>query len=382
MRDLWSLRPGAIYLNHGSFGPSPRAVQAERQRWTERLESEPMDFFVRELPPLLDGVRRKLGEFIGARAEDLTLVDNATFGMNVVAESFPLAPGEEVLLNDHEYGAVKRIWERACARSGARLVEAQVPTPIAAPEDIVERIFAQASDRTRLMVASHITSPTAILFPVEALCREARRRGIASCIDGPHAPAMVPVDLACMDCDYYAASCHKWLSAPFGSGFLYVHPQRQAGIEPPILSWGRAPGYRAKEWGDEFLWSGTRDPAAFLAIPAAIDFLAGVGWDVFRRDTHALAAYARGRLEALGGRGALTPDSEAWYGSMVAVPIAPGECEPLQDALWREHQIETPIVPWKGQRLVRVSCHLYNDRAQIDRLILALETLLAETGDE
>ncbi len=376
LRDLWSLDPFTTYLNHGSFGPSPRVVQAARAKFTARLESQPMDFFLRELPPLLDEVRRQLGEFLHAPAADLTLIDNATFAMNVVAESFALSPGDEVLLNDHEYGAVMRIWERACRRSGASMVQATIGVPISSPEEIVEQIFRSATARTRLIVVSHITSPTAIIFPVEAVCREARRRGIAVCIDGPHAPGMIHVDLTKLDCDFYAASCHKWLAAPFGSGFLYVHPRRQAAIEPIALSWGRAPNYRPKEWCDEFLWAGTRDPAPFLAIPRAIDFLASVGWQAFREETHALAGYARQRLTDWAGNGVLTPDSADWYGAMVAVPIAPGECQPLQDALWSEHRIEVPIVPWNGRRLVRISCHLYNDREEIDRLMAALEKLV------
>jgi len=376
LRNLWSLDPFTTYLNHGSFGPSPRVVQDARAEMTARLESQPMDFFLRELPPLLDEVRRRLGEFLHAPAADLTLIDNATFAMNVVAESFELSPADEVLLNDHEYGAVLRIWERACRRSGAQLTQAAIAVPIASPEEVVQQLFAAATARTRLIVISHITSPTAILFPIEAVCREARRRGIAVCIDGPHAPGMVEIDLTKLDCDYYAASCHKWLAAPFGSGFLYVHPRQQAAIEPIARSWGRAPSYRPKEWCDEFLWAGTRDPAPFLAIPTALDFLAKFGLQAFRAQTHELARYARERLMSWAGHGALTPDSADWYGSMVAVPIAPGECQPLQDALWAEHQIEVPIVPWNGRRLVRVSCHLYNDREEIDRLMAALEKLV------
>jgi isopenicillin-N epimerase len=252
-----------------------------------------------------------------------------------------------------------------------------LPVPISSQEEAVDTLFAAANERTRLIVISHVTSPTAIIFPVESICRRARELGIATCIDGPHAIAMLEVRLDQLDCDYYTASCHKWLCAPLGSGFLYVHPRRQALIEPPLLSWGRALEGDTASWRDEFNWIGTRDPSAFLAVPAAIDFFARVGFDDFRRRTHALASYARTTLGESVGAEALVPNGSQWFGSMIALRLPYGEAEPLQSALWSKYQIEVPIVAWQGQRLVRPSCHLYTWREDIDRLSLALKELLA-----
>jgi isopenicillin-N epimerase len=374
--NSWRLREDTTYLNHGSFGPPPEPVREARLQWQELLDRQPMDFFVRRLEPAWHESRRRLAEFVGTAAESLIFVPNATAGMNVAAASFPLAVGDEVLLTDHEYGAVRRICDRACRRAGASLVTAKLPKPIQSCDEVVASIFTAATARTRVLVVSHITSPTAITLPVMEIAAEARRRGIAVCIDGPHALAQLDLRLDELDCDYYAASCHKWLSAPFGSGFLYVHPRRQPQVQAVNLSWGLPPPREPSAWWEEFYWSGTFDPSPYLAIPAAIDFLEQVGLESFRSSTHDLARYARERLVELTGLAPLTPDNPRWYGSMAHVPLPAGDHQSLQKALWEQHGIEVPIISWGGARFIRVSCHLYNNTRQIDHLAMALSQLL------
>jgi isopenicillin-N epimerase len=385
MKDHWTLAPGTIYLNHGSFGPPPKGVREARQRWQNAMDRQPMDFFVRQLEPAWRSARNQLAAFVGAPASDLIFVENATVGMNVVADSFPLAAGDEVLLTDHEYGAVKRIWQRACekAHAGTRIVE--LPLPFRSAAETVDALFTAATDRTRLIVVSQITSPTAVILPVAEICRRARGRGIAVAIDGPHAVAQIPLAIEQLGCDFYAASCHKWLSAPFGSGFLYVAPQHQARIRPPVLSWGRLPPASAASWSDEFVWSGTRNPAAYLAVPTAIDFLKQIGLEAFRTRTRELAQYARRQVCELTQLEPIVPDDPAWYGSMAHVPLSAtttnetcAVANPLQHTIWQRYGIEVPIVDFRGRRYIRVSCHLYNDKSQIDRLVVALKELLAE----
>ena len=409
-RSHWSLRPGVTYLNHGSFGPSPRVVSEARQAWTDRLESEPMDFLVRQMEEHLDAARDCLGKFVGTHGRNLVFVDNATFGMNVVAHSFPLTAGDEVLATDHEYGAVLRIWRQQCQKTGATLIVRKLPARLDSIDELIETLFAAVTARTRLIVVSHVTSPTAVILPVREICAKAKTLGLAVCIDGPHAPAAVDVTIDKFGCDFYAASCHKWLSAPFGSGFLYVHPRWQGKARPNIVSWGHSLSGRPANWSDEFTWSGTRDPAAFLAVPAAIEFLEGLnravaaepqsatarreasfgagdtrsGVDYFRRWSHDLVRYAREQIVRLTGLEPLVPDSPEWYGTMIALPLPDavrepheGHMHPLQQALWDRHQIEVPIVDWQGRRFVRVSCHLYSDRGDVDRLVDALRGLLS-----
>ena len=222
----WSIREDTIYLNHGSFGPPPNVVRAARQAWQMRLDCQPMDFYVRRFEEHWLAARPALAAFVGTAPDNLVFVENATMGMNIVAANLPLAAGDQVVLNDHEYGAVLRIWERACRRAGADApVIARLPERFASPDEVVDAIFAVVTDRTKLLIVSHITSPTALILPVRAICADARGGAVAVCIDGPHAPAQQPVDIDALGCDFYAASCHKWLSAPLGSGFLAVHPR-------------------------------------------------------------------------------------------------------------------------------------------------------------
>jgi isopenicillin-N epimerase len=376
LAEEWSFPEGVTYLNHGSFGPPPRCVREARREFQRRLDAQPMDFFLRQFPREWIATRKRLAAFVGADADDLIMVDNATVGMNIVAASVELRPGDEVLCNNHEYGAVLRIWERACRRSGAKLVVPELPFPFRSPEELADKLLQGINRRTRLLVFSHVTSPTAVVFPAERLCRAARQAGVAVCIDGPHAVAMRPLDLKSLDCDFYTASCHKWLSAPFGSGFLYVHPRWQAAIQPAIVSWGRVAEGEESSWRNEFQWLGTRDPSAWLSVTAAINFLEQGGLEDFRRGTHELARYAREQVTRLTGLEPPVPDDDAWYGSMATLPLPPGEAEPLQRDLWQKHGIEAPIIDWSRQRWIRVSCHLYNREADVDRLVAALRNLL------
>ncbi len=299
LAQAWSIDPSVVYLNHGSYGPAPRVVRAEQRRWLDLLQSQPMDYLSRHWHERLEHTCQRLAEFVGASASDLVPVDNATAGMNAVADSFPLAPGDEVLLNDHEYGAVRRVWQRACRRAGAELRDASLPWPLKNPQEVVEGLLAGVTSRTRLVVVSHITSPTALVFPVAELCRRLGERGVAACIDGPHALAVLPLNLGELGCDFYTASCHKWLAAPIGSGFLYVHPRWHRQMQPPVLSWGRPAPQAEPSWRDEFTWSGTRDLSALLSVPTAIEFLESAGLEPFRRHGQELATYARRQLAEL-----------------------------------------------------------------------------------
>ena len=334
-----------------------------------------MEFFTRHFEPAWRAARDRLARLVDAPPASLALVENATAAMNTVANSFPLREGDEVLLNDHEYGAVRRLWSRAASRAGARVCQVTLPFPCDSFEALVDSILAGVTARTRLIVVSHITSPTAMILPVATLCRGARQRGVAVCVDGPHAPAQLPLSVASLECDFYTASCHKWLSAPFGSGFLYVAEAYQSRIEPPLLSWGRLLPAQPECWSDEFIWTGTRDPTAYLAIPAAIDFLDQVGFATFRETTHRLARSARQELSALTGLAPPLPDRGEWFGSMITLPLPAHLPADLQAQLKSRFGIEVPVVEFGGHRWLRVSCHLYNSLADIRLLGEALRAL-------
>jgi len=377
IRCDWRLREDTVYLNHGSFGPPPGPVRAARLAWLEQLDAQPMDFFFRQLEPALRSVRSRLAAFVGTSADNLVFVENATCGMNVVAQSFGLEPGDEVLLTDHEYGAVTRIWERACRRAGT--VEPQVgrmPLPLESAGQVVDAVMGACGDKTQLIVISHVTSPTAAILPVADICRAAGDRGIAVCIDGPHALLQLPLSLDSLDCDFYTASCHKWLCGPFGSGFLYVHPRQRNRVEPLVQSWGRLPPDGVSKWDDEFFWSGTRDYSAYLTVDRAIQYFEKIGLDVIRERMHHLAQYARQRLVEVTDLAPIMPDSPVWYGSMAHVPLPPIDASALQRQLWDRYGIEVPIVDWSNRQYVRVSCHIYNTTGQIDCLVDAFKESL------
>lgn len=376
--DEWDFPAGVTYLNHGSFGPPPRAVVQRQQLWREQMNANPMAFFDRELEPAWFNARDELARFVGATPGRLVFQENSTAAMNAVARTFPLSANDEIALTDHEYGAVVRIWERKCAEIGAtppRVIT--LTTPFTTAQRVVANILEQVTSRTKLVVISHITSATAVTLPLAGICAALRIRGIAVCVDGPHAVAQLDLALDSLDCDFYAASCHKWLSAPFGSGFLYVHPRQQQTLTAPILSWGRVPPAAREIWADEFLWPGTRDPSPYLTVPAAIEFLRDtVGLARLREQTHALARHTRQRLESVYRRHPLIPDDPAWYGTMALVELPPGEGLPIKRALWEQFGIECPVVNWNKRRFVRVSCHLYNTVEQVERLVEALTTLV------
>ena len=392
-RELWNLPEDVVYLNHGSFGPSPQVVQQSYERWTRRLERQPMNFFIREMEPALEESLAVLADFVGASRGNLVFVDNSTFGMNIVAASTRLETDDEVLVNNHEYGAVTRLWRRTCQRAGARLVTCELPDRFTDHQSLVDDLFARVSPRTRLIVVSHVTSPTALVLPVEEICRRAKELNIPVCIDGPHAVAMLPLKLKKLDCDFYTASCHKWMSAPFGSGFLYVAPRQQKRIQPAIVSWGGSIGGRQPGWKDEFNWLGTRNPAAFLATADAIRFLQSdaaassqpstgcaevspasgqTRLQEFRSTATRLVNHAVAELGRTVGAKPLVDNTSSWCGSMISLALPGGElldedsdCKaghqhPLQKWLWENHRIEVPIIRWGDQILIRVSAHLYN----------------------
>lgn len=371
----WKLRSDTIYLNHGSFGLQPNVVRHHRRGWIDRLDEQPMDFYLRQMESALYEARASLAKFVGTSAANLVLIDNATYAMNIVANSFSLNPGDEVLINDHEYGAVHRIWQRACDAAGARLVSAILPDSFESKEQIVDCLTQSATSKTRLLVVSHITSATALIMPIEEICDAFHKQGIAICVDGPHAPAHVELSVENLKCDFYTASLHKWLCAPLGSGFLYVHPRFQNSIQPPVKSWGRLLPAIPETWDEEFTWIGSRDPSPFLSVPQAIGWIQDIGLDNFRERVGWLASYTEDCLRDLFNTQPIGDRNDGWYGAMTHVPLPPGDWSGLQKQLWEQIGIEVMIIQFKERWYVRVSHHLYNNQTQINTFIKAISRM-------
>ena len=380
----WALDPTVTFLNHGSFGACPRAVLELQARLRAELEAQPVRFLSRELEGRLDAARAALGAFVGADPDDLAFVPNATAGVNTVLRSLEFRADDELLTTDHSYGACRNTLEAVAARTGARVVVAAVPFPLADPEEFVERLVAAVGPRTRLALLDHVTSPTGLVLPLRRMVAELAARGVDALVDGAHGPGMVPVDLAAIGAAYYTANCHKWLCAPKGSAFLYVRRDRQAGVRPLSISHGATdPRTDRSRFRLEFDWTGTQDPTAYLCVPEALRVVGGAlpgGWPAVMERNRALALRARARmLAALGGT---APAPESMIGSLAAVPLprlavpAPRRRDPLHVALG-ERGIEVPVTSWPGGsgRALRISAQLYNTDDDFERLGAALEEI-------
>lgn len=382
LKDLFLLDPSIHFLNHGSFGATPRAVFAAYQEWQLRLERQPVLFLGREYARLHHEARRALGQYLNARAEDLVFVPNATHAVNVVARSLDLGPGDEVLATDHEYGACDRTWEFLCAKRGARYIRRPIPMPVSGLEDLLERFWEGVTHRTRAVFVSHISSPTALRFPVKEICRRARLAGIRTIVDGAHAPGQVPVDLASIGADFYAGNCHKWMMSPKGAGFLHARQEVQHLVEPLVISWG----YNAEKdfstgstFVDYLQWTGTRDPAAALSVPAAIQFMDENRWDEVQLDCQELLRETLGSIERVTGLPPLYPEEPGLFSQMAVAQLPPGtDLKELKTRLYDEHRVEVPLFEWNGLKLIRISIQGYNSREDVDALVEGLERLLPE----
>jgi len=379
------LRDDVVFLNHGSFGACPRPVFETYQRWQLELERQPVAFLGRDLSERMRAPRVALSAFLGTQPDNLVGLVNATEGLNIVAQSLDLKPGDEILTTDHEYSALEKTWAYVCRRTGAKVVTVKVPMPLVSEAAFTEAITAGFTDRTRVLFLSHITSPTALVFPIERPIAEARKRGIFTVIDGAHTPGHLPLNLDAMGVDFYAGNCHKWLMTPKGSAFLYVRPELQGLINPLVISHGWTAG--SKEPGakgafgnspfiDELEMQGTRDPAAWLTVPAALDFRREHGWDMVAADCRALAQETAQRLSERTGLAALS-SPEFCAPQMVAMPVPHIE-DPadFHRQLLDRYSIEIPVFNWQDHSIVRLSVQGYNSRAQMDVLIDALTTML------
>ena len=388
IRDHWTLDPAITFLNHGSFGATPRVVLEKQNEFRAQMEREPVRFFVRELEPLMDEARGVLAEFLGADFEGLAFVPNATAGVNAVLRSLDLDKHDELLVTTQEYNACRNALDYVAALDGAKVVVADIPFPIASPDVAVERILEKVSDRTRLLLIDHVTSQTALILPVERIVREMQSRGIDTLIDGAHAPGFLPLDLRAIGAAYYTGNLHKWVCAPKGAAFLYVRENRRASIRPVSISHGaNSPRTDRSRFLIEFDWTGTFDPTAWLAVPEALRFMGTLldgGWPELMQRNRALALRARDLLCTTLAIDPPAPDE--MLGAMAAVPLPDGALttapalygDPLQDRLLFESNIEVPFVPWPHppKRLLRISAQLYNSFEEYDRLAGALRELL------
>ncbi len=379
--QYWSLDPAIVFLNHGSFGACPLPVLALQQHLRQRIERQPLQFFGRDLEQLLDQARIDLAAFVGADADDLAFVPNATTGINTILRSLTFESGDELLTTNQEYNACRNALEFVAARSGAKIVVAEVPYPIESAQQAIELILQAVSSKTRLALLDHITSQTGLVFPIAEIIHALTAQGVDTLIDGAHAPGMVALDLTAIAPTYYTGNCHKWLCAPKGAAFLYVQRDKQAEIRPLTISHGaNSPRCDRSQFRLEFDWTGTDDPTAYLCVPEAIRFMGSLlpgGWSELMAQNRAKAIAARKILCEILEVAPPCPDQ--MIGSLATVPLSDGSYIELQDALLEKFGIEVPIVPYPSapNRLVRISAQIYNTLDQYDKLGQAIVELSA-----
>jgi len=379
LRSDFLIDPDVIFLNHGSFGATPRPVFESYQRWQRELEKQPVEFLGRRASNLLAHSRQILANYLGTNRDNLVFVTNATVGLNTVARSLKLSIEDEVLSSDHEYGAIDRTWRFLSQKNGFKYINHAISLPVTSPNEFVNSFWQAVTPHTRVIFLSQITSPTAMIFPVYEICRRARSEGIFTVIDGAHVPGQIDLGLDELGADFYSGNLHKWLCAPKGSAFLFARPEVQYLIEPLVISWGwesENPG--PSRFVDYQEWIGTRDISAFLAVPDAIQYQEQHHWDQVKAYCHYLASDARRRITAITGLEPLHPDSDIWYAQMGSVPLpADVDIISLKSRLYDEYRIEIPLMKWNGINLIRYSFQAYNSQVDVDALETALNKLLA-----
>ena len=382
LERYFMLDPKIIFLNHGSFGACPKPVFSKYLQWQQRLEQQPVLFLGREFSNYDLHARQILADALNTQANSIVFIPNATHGVNIIARSLRLSPGDIVLTTDHEYGACDYTWEYICQQTGASYVHQHIPLPAISGAQIVDGFWQAVTKQTRVIYLSHITSPTALCLPVQEICNRAREQGILTVIDGAHAPGQIDVDLSAIDADFYTGNCHKWMLSPKGAAFLYARPTAQELLEPLVVSWGyhtTPETTSGSRFIDLFQWSGTRDPAAALSVPSALEFMQANKWDVVHHKCHQLLVSAIDRICQLVSAPPLYPlDSDLFFQMGIAPLPAQVNIPELKRRLYDETNIEVPLITWNGQNFIRISIQGYNRASDIDQLLDALKRMLPQ----
>lgn len=384
LKKFFLLDPSIIFLNHGSFGATPKPVFKVFQSWQSRLENQPVLFLGREYDRLLYESRAKLGVYLNADARDIVYILNATYGINIIARSLQFVPGDEILSSDHEYGACDYTWDFLCGKTGAKYIRQHIPLPVNSEEEIIDRFWQGVSPHTKVIYLSHITSPTALRMPIEKICQRARKAGILTIIDAAHSTGQITVDLQKLDADMVFGNCHKWMMSPKGCAFLYVRPELQRLIDPLIVSWGYNPTpltTTGSRFIDLLQWTGTRDPAAALTVPAAIQFMQDHDWESVGKTCHSLLKNCIEQICDLIKMPPLYSLDSDLYNQMAIAPLPQSNLEVLKSRLYDEYKIEVPLIQWQDKQFVRISVQGYNTQEDLDALVNALQLLLPQVAN-
>ncbi|NUN15783.1 MAG: aminotransferase class V-fold PLP-dependent enzyme [Myxococcales bacterium] len=380
LQTLWTLDPAVTFLNHGSFGATPRAVLEAQREWQARMEREPVRFFVDELDVALGASRAALAPLLHCKADDLAFVSNATSGVNTVLRSLSFEPGDELLCTDHIYPACKNVLDFVASRTGAQIVVAKVPFPCTGPEEVIAAVMGAVSGQTRLVLLDQVASPTGLVFPVPAIVKLLSVQGIDTLVDAAHGPGIVPLNLDDTGAAYTTGNCHKWMCAPKGCAFLHVRSDRQTHIRPLTISHGATTETNGnKRFRAEFDWVGTADPSPYLTVPFLNNYMQEQfgNWDHIMATNRNLAILGRTILcEKLGIE---KPCPDSMVAALASLPLPKGfdwagqiprPAIEVCNRLYQRWRVEVPIFDWPqpGKQLFRISAQLYNDEQDYLRL--------------
>lgn len=375
LSEEFLLDSSIAYLNHGAYGATPRIVFDEHVKWQRLLELEPVDFLSRHGTERLAHSRQILADFLGTARDNLVYVTNGTVGLNIIANSLKLGPGDELLTTDHEHGGIDRLFRFHAGKSGFKLVHCPIPVPLTTQRDVLDRFLSSVTDDTRAILISHLSSPSSVVFPVKQICQYARSRGIVTIIDGSHVPGQLELDLEDIGADFYVGILHKWVCAPKGCAFVYARPQMQTCLDPLVVSWGWEPKLPGpSRFVEIHEWQGSRDTSAFLSVPAALEFWAARDWPGIRQACRDMAMAARREVCAMFDTEPYHPDSPEWHGQIVCAPLPAGtDAVELLHRLRHEDGIDVSVDYFANNPRVRISVQVYNDWTDIERLLDALK---------
>ncbi len=367
------LNPGYRHLNHGSFGACPKPIFDDYQKWQLRLEQDPVQFFVLDGNKQLEISKAALAKYINCDPDDLVMTMNPSYAMNIVAKSFGLETGDEILATDHEYGAMDRTWSYYCKKVGARYVQQKIPLGLQTKEEFLDAFWAGYSHRTKAIFISQITSMTATIFPVKEICERAKELGLMTIVDGAHVPGHIPLDLSNLKADIYTGACHKWMLAPKGCSFLYITKEFQNDFDPLLISWGyksEVPG--KSKFLDYHQLQGTRDYSAFLTLPAVVDYLEKNDWWSVSIRCKQLILDNYEDLCDIAGTKPITAITSEFLGQMCSVSIPIDDPMELKTLLYEKYKIEIPVFKWHDQIFLRLSAQAYVNQEDVDYLKQAL----------
>ena len=386
LKNQFLLDNKVTFLNHGSFGACPKVIFNEYQSWQKKLENQPVKFLdqFRDFGPNMTNVREALSKKINCNVNNLVPVVNATTGLNAIIKSLHFKKGDEVIMSNHEYGALEKTWQFIKTKYKIKITIAKVSLPITSEEKFIKDFVKKFTSKTKILFLSHITSPTALLFPIKKLVQIAKQHKIITIIDGAHAPGHINLNLKNLNADFYSGNCHKWMMSPKGAAFMWSSSKYKNHLDPLIVShgWNKKNNSTNQKGAlgnsrfiDMFEYNGTKDPAAWLSVPASIKYINDKkNTKLFITQSKVLYNFALKlsntfKMPLLGDRKFLPP-------LMISVPIPKVKEIEFQRKLYKNYRIEIPIIPWENKSFARISYQLYNSIKDLEKLEYALKKIL------